>query len=103
MEFMNMKILNYLSLVLLLALTSACNGVGTADFKEAAVGTGNAIDTSLTFSGLNSVTDKTDSTVTLHWTAHADAVAYDIFRNGSFFMSVNGQTSNEVSLTGLTP
>lgn len=103
MEFMNMKILNYLSLMTILALASACNGVGTADFKEAAVGTGNAIDTSLTFSGLNSVTDKTDSTVTLHWTAHADAVAYDIFRNGSFFMSVNGQTSNEVSLTGLTP
>lgn len=107
MEFMNMKILNYLSLVFVLALASACNGIGTADFKEAAVGTGNAIDHSIIFSGIDSTTDKTDSSVTLHWTPHPDAFAYDIFNTISgasvLMATITGQSQNQTTLRGLTP
>jgi hypothetical protein len=50
--------LNNLLFVLTLTLMSACNGVGTADFKEAALGTGSGeqsgesgTDSSLVFAG----------------------------------------------------
>jgi hypothetical protein len=87
----------------LIALLSACNGVGTAKFDEAAIGTGNAIDTSLVFSGIISIADKTDSSITVNWTAHADAVAYDIYDSSTFITTIFNQSSNQANLTGLTP
>jgi formylglycine-generating enzyme required for sulfatase activity len=87
----------------LLSLLSACNGVGTAKFGEAAIGTGNAIDTSLAFSGIISVADKTDSSITINWTAHADAVAYDIYDSSTYITTILNQSSNQANLTGLTP
>ncbi len=109
---MKTKLLNQFLLISVLALASACNGVGTADFKEAAVGTGGAqtgdgTDSSISFAGITSTTGKTDSTVTLHWTAHADAVAYDVFDTTSgtpiYKSTVAGQASNQFKLDGLTP
>ncbi len=99
----------YLSLFMLL---SSCNGVGTAKFDEIAtgsIGTGvpSAVDTSIIFEGITQVTNKTDSTVTLGWTPHPTAVAYNIFNTQSgisvLITTVVGQGSSSVSLTGLNP
>ena len=100
---MKTHLLNNFLLWSVLILMSACNGVGTAKFDEAAVGTGNIIDSSLVFSGLNSVTDKTDSTITLHWTPHADAVAYEVYNSSVFITTILGQSSNQTNLTDLNP
>lgn len=40
--------------------------------------TTNGVDSSLVFAGITSLTH-TDSTVTLNWTTHADAIAYDVY------------------------
>jgi hypothetical protein len=94
---------------LLLALTlSACNGVGTAKFGDVAVGTGgNSIDETLIFSGITSVDEKSDTIAKLHWTPHADAINYDVFNTISgtetLIMTVAGQATAEILLTGLTP
>jgi hypothetical protein len=100
-----------LILLSLIALLSACNGVGSAKFDEAAIGTGdatnNSTDTSLIFSGISSISNKTDSTLTLNWTAHADAVSYDVFTvvgmTPTYLTTVVGQASTSTNLTGLTP
>lgn len=102
----------------LLLILSACNGVGTAEFDQDAIGIDDTDETNdtdetddeeviITFSGLTSVSAKTDSTVTLHWNAHADALAYDVFNtiSGSavYVTTVFGQSTDQASLTALTP
>lgn len=108
---MKTKLLSQFLLIVILALASACNRIGTAKFDEAAVGTGGqgtgGTDPTISFSGITSTTGKTDSTVTLHWTAHADAVAYDVYDTTSgtpvFKDRIVGQASNQVNLDSLTP
>lgn len=106
--------LNNLLFVLTLTLMSACNGVGTADFKEAALGTGSGeqsgeggTDSSLVFAGVSSVSAKNDTSLTLNWTVHPDAAAYDVFdaTSGSlvFKTSALGQAQSSISLSNLTP
>jgi formylglycine-generating enzyme required for sulfatase activity len=106
--------LNNLLFVLTLTLMSACNGVGTADFKEAALGTGSGeqsgesgTDSSLVFAGVSSVSAKNDTSLTLNWTAHPDAVAYDVFDTTSgslvFKNTIVGQAQSSISLSNLTP
>jgi hypothetical protein len=104
-------------LISCLALISACNGVGTAEFNEAAVGTGgnsapppsqeNGVDSTIIFAGVTSVTGKDDRSLTLNWAPHADAVAYDIFDSTSgtlvYKSTVVGQGQSSVALSGLTP
>ncbi len=59
------------------------------------------------FAGLSSITQKTDSTLRLNWTASAKAVSYGIFAvsNGSSVLltTVNGQSSSFIDISGLTP
>lgn len=95
---------------LILLLIGGCNKVDVADLGKLAGGSGHAgeiADPDLNFSGITSVTDKTDSTITLNWSAHADAVSYDVFRiidsKATYHTTVVGQTASSVSLSGLTP
>ncbi|MFP5387198.1 MAG: fibronectin type III domain-containing protein [Bacteriovoracia bacterium] len=108
---MKTMLLNYLTLFTMITLLSACNGVGTAKFDEAAIGTGgqagDGTDSTISFSGISSITGKTDSTLTLNWAAHVDAVAYDVYNvtSGSpvYLTTIFGQASSSTELTSLTP
>jgi len=65
------------------------------------------IDPNIVYSGIDSTSDKTDSTIVLNWPTHADAVSYEIYsvasKRSSLLISVSGQSSNTTTLTGLTP
>jgi formylglycine-generating enzyme required for sulfatase activity len=109
----NMKLNNFL-LVLTLALISGCNRIGTADFKEAALGTGggekssdSGTDSSLIFAGISSVSNKKDTSLILNWISHPQAVAYDVFdtTSGSLTLinTVFGQSQSSISISSLTP
>jgi hypothetical protein len=107
-----MKLSNILVYFTLIFLTS-CNGVGTAEFKGSAIRAGGGQSgesgtvPTLTFSGLSSISNKNDSSITLNWPSHADAVAYDVFDSLSgslvFKNTVVGQAQNSITLTNLTP
>lgn len=110
------KVIDLLILLMTLTLVSACNGIGTAEFKEVSNGTGadqseeesgDGTDASINFAGIDSISDKTDSTVKLHWTVHNDASAYDVFNVASgssiFVTSALDGNSNNVVLSNLTP
>ena len=68
--------------------------------------TTNGVDSSLCFAGITSLTH-TDSTVTLNWTAHANAIAYDVYDIVAGLpvlkLTVVGQASNTTTISGLTP
>ena len=107
-------LMNYFIILGLALSLSACNGVGTAKFDEAALGTGTGetpgeggTDSSLVFAGVSSVSAKNDTSLTLNWTAHPDAVAYDVFdtTSGSLFFknSIVGQAQSSISISSLTP
>lgn len=104
-------------LLIILAFVSGCNNIGTAKFDEVASGTGSSQDggnnpsptptqPGSTFAGLNSIGNKTDSTATLYWTPHSDAVNYLIYDTTSgspvLLQTISNPTANNVSLTGLT-
>lgn len=93
-------------LLTLLLLQTACLRIGKLTYDKLVVAE-TGVDPSVLFSGLTSVTDKTDTTATLQWSPHADAVAYDVFdyATGSpvLVFTMMGQASNQVQLTGLTP
>ena len=103
------------TLLFLLLMVSACHDVGTAKFDDPAIqvggqngnGNGTGESSSIVFSGISSHSNKTDSTVSLNWTPHADAVAYDIYQVSSgsavWIQTVNGQASSFVNLAGLNP
>lgn len=105
----NLLINHFIILGLALSL-SACNGVGTAKFDQAAVGTGGTIDDGtgqiVNFSGITSISNATDSTLTLNWTAHADAVAYHVYSVSGgtvvFLTTIFGQSSSTYTITGLS-
>lgn len=97
-----MKFTNFL-LLFTLSLMSACNGVGTGTGGSAEGGT----DSSLNFAGISSVSAKNDTSLTLNWTAHPDAVAYDIFDTTSGSLTLINtafeQAQSSSSISGLTP
>ena len=109
----NLMVLKTFSLILVLSsVLTSCENVGTAKFDQVASTTSNgagssSVDNSINFAGLSSVANKTDTTITLNWTAHADASSYVVFNtiSGSpvVVQTVNGQSSATVALTGLTP
>lgn len=86
----------------LLLIASGCETI--AKFDEVATGFGSS---SINFSGISSVDQKTDTTLRLNWSAHANAVAYDIYNTTSgtaiWLQTVSSQSSSNVSLTGLNP
>jgi hypothetical protein len=93
-----------LSLVLSL---SSCKDLGKVKFDNIHEDAATSGNTGLVFSGISSIDLKTDTTMRLNWTAHADAVAYDVFNVTSgvpvWLAIVSGQASSSTSLTGLTP
>jgi hypothetical protein len=113
--------LNHALLIFTITLMSACNGIGTASFKGAGINNenedhpgggdtqsgGSGIDTSLIFTGVSSVSAKSDSTLTLNWISHPDAVAYDVFDATTDTLTlantVFGQASTSVNMSNLTP
>lgn len=111
-----------------LGIITSCNGSGTTLISSA------AIDTDVTpptpepeepepdptptptptptpepdiFSGITSISNKTDSTVTLHWTASADAANYHLYDITSgipiYKQLITDPTTNSLSLINLTP
>lgn len=97
------KRLNTFIILSFFTFLGGCNNIGTAEF-EGSLSPGNInVDESLVFSGLTSVTDKTDSSLTLHWTPHPDAVAYEIYDSSSLVTTVMGQGSDHLNLSELTP
>ena len=65
------------------------------------------ISVGYSFQGLGSVSNKSDSTITLNWTSHVEAVSYDLFfmtpQTQVLFATIWGQSSNSYNLTSLTP
>jgi hypothetical protein len=101
--------------LIILAFVSGCNDIGTAKFDEVASGTGSSQDggnnptptptpPGSTFAGVTSVGGKTDSTATLYWTPHSDAVNYLVYdaTSGSsvLLQTVSNPTANSLTLTG---
>ena len=85
---------------------SACNGLGVAQFGTSAGGSGFNTDSSLSYSGISSYDEKTDSTVRLHWASHPDAIAYEIYDMASgepVYRTTVAAPAVSVVLTGLTP
>lgn len=113
-----LRINHQILLLIILAFVSGCNDIGTAKFDEVASGTGSSQDgnnpsptptptpPASTFAGLNSIGNKTDSTATLYWTPHSDAVNYLIYDTTSgspvLLQTISNPTANNVSLAGLT-
>lgn len=102
-----MKIIKSGQLLLLVSLTitlSGCNGIGTAEIDGS--GSISSDPSSLTFAGVTSVDRKTDITLKLNWTAHPNAVAYEIYNTTSgtpvWIRTVTGQASSSTIITGLT-
>lgn len=86
-----------------LTFLSGCNNIGTAEF-EGGLSAGNInVDETLIFSGLTSVTNKTDSSITLHWTPHSEAVAYEVYNSSMLVTTVIGQSSDHIDLSELLP
>lgn len=107
-KVMKILLINHFLLLFSLAFIAGCKDVGTAKFDEVAAGTGGAqiTDPSIIFAGVTSIINKTDSSVTITWLAHADAVSYEVYNTASgspvLVSLVLGQASNTVILTGLT-
>lgn len=78
------------------------NVVGTADCSVAS-----GTDSSMSFAGVSSVSAKNDTSLTLNWPTHSDAVAYDVFETTSgslvFLNTIVGQAHSSTSLSSLTP
>lgn len=95
---------------LTLAFVSGCKEIGTAKFDEVAAGTGEIPPTPTPpgsiFAGISSIGSKTDSTATLYWTPHLDAINYLIYdvTSGSpvLLQTISDPTASNLNLTGLT-
>lgn len=106
-------------LLLMFVLLVACSGGGNessttvinskgSSGKGEVIGPGSyVVDESLSFSGISSLTEKTDSTVKLNWSYNSSATSYVIFqvKNGSYIelIEMTDPTSSSHVLTGLTP
>jgi len=65
------------------------------------------VDSNLSFEGITSITNKSDSTITLNWPTHPSAVSYGIYNTLSrphiLLKIVTGQNFNSYTLNGLAP
>ena len=93
-----------LSMLLLLAVLSGCETV--AKFDEMAQGFDSNPESSISFNGIDSITNVTDTTATINWTHISDASSYQIFSVSgatlTYINTVNAPTAT-YALTGLTP
>lgn len=100
-----LKVRNFLLTFSLLALFSGCNGIGTAEFGDLAMGEGGKI-TSITFTGITSIDQITDSTATIYWSAHSGASSYTVYNVSSgspvIVTGLQGSNHDSVTLTGLS-
>lgn len=103
---MNINKSNFSILILLLVLTvlSGCETV--AKFDEVAQGSSNNSVSSISFNGIDSITNVTDSTLNISWTHTTGAISYQVFSvNGSSLTSIGLVVAPTASftLTGLSP
>lgn len=126
------KIVQVGLLLFFLGIISSCNGSGTTLISSAAIGD-NGDDSQVTptepepepdpepdptptptptpepeiFAGITSISGKTDSTVTLNWTASTDAANYHLYDMTSgipiYKQLIADPTTNSLSLSNLTP
>lgn len=91
---------------------SSCENIGVAKFDDFASIMSSSdesanVDKSINFLGIESVSDKSDTAVTLNWTPHESAISYALFNTvtgkAAFLRPVVGQSTSSLVLTGLTP
>jgi formylglycine-generating enzyme required for sulfatase activity len=93
-----------LSMLLLLAVLSGCDYL--AKFDEVDQGFDSNPESSISFNGIDSITNVTDTTATINWTNIGGASSYSIFSvSGSTltFIGVVTAPTETYALTGLTP
>jgi hypothetical protein len=65
------------------------------------------VDGNLSFEGITSITNKSDSAITLNWSSHPGAVSYGVYNTLSktpvLLKTVVGQYATSITLTGLIP
>jgi hypothetical protein len=65
------------------------------------------IDGNLSFEGITSITNKSDSAITLNWPSHPNGVSYGVYNTLSkspvLLKTVVGQNTTSITLTGLRP
>lgn len=94
--------------ILLMFSLVACNAPKLTDDAPAttAGGASGGVYSDIVFAGINSVSNLTDTTVVLNWTAHSDAVAYDLYDITSgvalYKTTVIGQAQTSVLIKGLS-
>jgi formylglycine-generating enzyme required for sulfatase activity len=96
--------LHHLLIIGLTVILTACNGIGTAEIGDAALGTGGT-SSSIVFAGISSIDQKTDSSLRINWTAHTDAVAYEIYNttSGTIYVATISAPATSYTITGLIP
>ena len=100
--FMMKNAFRFWGIVMVFGGLSACNGLGVAQFGGNDFNT----DSSLSYDGISSYDQKTDSTVRLHWASHPDAIAYEIYNivgGEPVYQTTVAAPAVSVVLTGLTP
>lgn len=116
-KFMSLKngSLRFLIFIIVGFSIFSCNGVGTAKFLDAATSSSQTDESPVPstppepsiFSGLDSITDKTDTTLVLHWTPSIDAVSYHLYEIVSgtpyYTQYISDPASSSIKLYGLTP
>lgn len=85
-------------------ILSSCNESSKISTQEEATNVDNSL---IVFAGISSIEQVSDTTMKLNWTAHADAVSYNVdnMTSGSavFLTTVSGQSTSSYTPTGLTP
>lgn len=88
-------------LLFVLPLCVACNSIGTSKFD------GLISEKSDIFAGIHSIENKTDSTVTLKWSTHKNALEYLLYDVSSgtpvLIQTISDPMTNSLTLTDLTP
>lgn len=102
------SILHQILLLIILAFLGGCNGIGTAMFEGGKATNKPSLPSSdLFFGGLNSIGNKTDTTLTLNWSTHPNALQYVLYNvtsgTPSLEQTILNPATNSVTLTGLTP
>lgn len=112
-----MKDVRKIFLLLILFALGGCEDIGKATFGEVAQGKDESKDegkdsdgsdenvSSLSFSGLDSINEVTDSTARLEWSSHADAVAYQVHdvTSNTTFVTIVMAPATSYDISGLTP
>ena len=101
------RLCNFTFLLISIASLTACNGVGIADFGEAASGSTSTETntTNTSFSGIDSIGSVTDTSAVINWSHSDDFVTYQVFNtsSGTVYVSTVTAPTASYSLSGLTP